>query len=266
MRYLAERNIGYDTGVVRVPIVPGAVLFDLALGRPDVRPDAAMGYAACQAATADSAEGNVGAGTGATVGKIAGLAAASSDSPAEGNVGAGTGATVGKIAGLAAATKGGLGQAALRAGDLVVAALIAVIAFGDVIDPRQGRIVAGARGPAGFLDTAAALRQMPAAPATLAGNTVIGVVATNARLDVAQANEMATAAHDGLARVVRPAHTLYDGDTLFGLATGAVGAPFVVVADLAAEVTARAIVNAVWAAQGAAGLPAARDLCPAAGC
>jgi L-aminopeptidase/D-esterase-like protein len=160
---------------------------------------------------------------------------------------------------MAGDTKCGLGTAALPVGPLTVAALVAVNAFGDVLDPRLGRIVAGTRGPAGFIDTSATLRAMPLPPQPF-GHTVIGVVAANARLDVAQANEVAAAAHDGLARAVRPAHTLYDGDTLFTLATGEVEAPFVLVADLAAEVLARAIVNAAWAAEDAADLPAARSL------
>jgi L-aminopeptidase/D-esterase-like protein len=234
MRYLEEQGVGYDAGVARVPIVPGAVIFDLALGDARVRPDAAMGYAACRAATATEAR--------------------------QGNIGAGMGATVGKIAGMAQAMKAGLGTASLRCGELIVAALIVVNALGDVVDPTNGCILAGAReaGGQGLLDTARALRA-PARPAESRGmsNTVIGVVATNARLDVAQANHLAAVAHDGLARVVRPAHTLYDGDTLFALATGAVEASFLVVSALAAEVTALAILNGVLAATSAGGLPAA---------
>lgn len=235
MRYLEERSVGYDTGIARVPIVPGAVIFDLALGDPRVRPGAAMGYAACEDASARAWR--------------------------QGNVGAGMGASVGKVLGMAHASKGGLGMASLRAGDLVVAALAVVNAWGDVVDPATGAILAGARDPAGqgFLDTARALRGGDLAPGQRPSaftNTVIGVVATNARLDAARANELAAAAHDGLARAVRPAHTLYDGDAFFALAMGEVQAEFVQAAALAAEATTRAIINAVLAAAPVKGLPA----------
>jgi L-aminopeptidase/D-esterase-like protein len=235
MRYLEEQGVGYDAGVARVPIVPGAVLFDLALGDARVRPDAAMGYAACQAALVHDM--------------------------AQGNVGAGTGATVGKLLGMAHAMKAGLGTASVQAGKLIVAALVAVNAFGDILDPHTGAIVAGARSPDGrsSVDTARALRSPLVRRVMAFKNTVIGVVATNARLDVAGANQVAAAAHDGLARVVRPAHTLYDGDTLFALATGPVRASLALVADMAAEAVALAILNGAWAAEGAGGLPAARD-------
>jgi len=235
MRYLEEQGIGFDTGIARVPIVPGAVLYDLALGDASVRPDGAMGYSACQVASAH--EGR------------------------QGNIGAGTGATVGKLLGMARAMKAGLGTASLRAGRLVVAALVAVNAFGDVVDPASGAIVAGARTAAndGFVNTSLALRGPVMRHVLALQNTLIGVIATNARLDVAQVNEVAASAHDGLARVVRPAHTLYDGDTFFALATGQVRAHRITVSDLAAEVTALAILNAVWAAEDAGGLPAARS-------
>ena len=255
MRYLEERGIGFDTGVARVPIVPGAVLFDLGLGDPTVRPDASMGYAACQAASAGEQR--------------------------QGNIGAGTGATVGKLMGMARAMKAGLGTASVRAGRLIVGAIVAVNAFGDVVDPssRQvllhhtineqqnlssSQIIAGTRnaGNDGFLNTALALRSAVVRSALALKNTVIGVVATNARLDVAQVNEVAAAAHDGLARVVRPAHTLFDGDTLFALATGKVRAHQVLVSDMAAEAVALAILNGVWSAEDAGGLPAARSFSP----
>lgn len=240
MRYLEERGIGYDTGVARVPIVPGAVLFDLALGSATVRPDAALGYAACRAARPDEAR--------------------------QGNVGAGMGATVGKLFGIERATKSGLGTASLRAGALVVAAILAVNAFGDVVDPATGRIVAGTRAADGrvFADTAAAMRALlvhkEPARRHAGQNTVIGVVATNARLDVAQANQVAAAAHDGLARTIRPSHTLFDGDAIFCLATSQVPAHQMLVSNLAAEVVALATLNAVWAAEPAGGLPCAREL------
>ncbi|MBC7256275.1 MAG: P1 family peptidase [Chloroflexi bacterium] len=236
MRYLEEEGVGFEAGPVRVPIVPEAVLFDLSLGSSHVRPDAAMGYAACQAASAPQ--------------------------NAQGNVGAGMGATVGKLLGMVHACKAGLGMASLTSGDLVVAALVAVNAFGDVRDPSTGRILAGARRPdgQGFVDTEKALCVgLPSAQGSW-GNTVIGVVATNARLDVAQVNQMASAAQDGLARTISPAHTLYDGDTLFALATGRVEGHPLVVYPLAAQAVERAVLNAVWAAEGAGGLPSARDL------
>ncbi len=232
MRYLEEKAIGYDAGV-KVPIVPGAVLFDLEVGDASVRPDADMGYTACQKA--------------------------SSKASAQGNVGAGTGATVGKLMGIERSTKSGLGMASLKAGRLVVASLAALNAFGDVIDPASGEIIAGARSAEGdrFIDTSHTLQSRPARMAVAFKNTVIGVVATNARLDVAHVNHLAAAAHDGLARTIRPVHTLYDGDTFFSLATGHVRAHHTLVTDMAATATVRAVLNAVWSAKEAAGLPSA---------
>ena len=236
MRFLEARGIGYDTGVARVPIVPAAVLFDLALGAADARPDAAMGYRACEVA----AGGPV----------------------VQGNAGAGTGATVGKILGMGRAMKGGIGSASVHAGDLVVGALVAVNAYGDVIDPATGAIVAGSRQAdgRGLADTRLAMRRLLAPEGAAHTNTVIGVVATNARLDVARANEVAAAAHDGLARAVRPAHSLYDGDTLFAVAAGEIEAHQTLVMDMAAEAVALAVLNGVRAARASGGLPAAADL------
>jgi L-aminopeptidase/D-esterase-like protein len=239
MRYLRERGIGFKSGPARVPIVPAAILFDLAVGRSDVHPDAEMGYAACLAAT-DAAV-------------------------AEGNVGAGTGCSAGKALGAGRATKTGIGSAAVDlGGGLVVAALIAVNPFGDVVD-ETGRIVAGARrlrGP-GFADTMVLLRTITGKLALrVAGATVIGVVATNARLDKEGANKVAQMAQDGLARAIRPAHTLFDGDTLFALATGKVRASVTLVGAYAAEVTAQAIVRAARLAVAAGGLPAGNEVEP----
>ncbi|MHB1356716.1 MAG: P1 family peptidase [Anaerolineae bacterium] len=232
MRYLEEQGLGYDTGSARVPIVPAAVLYDLGFGSAKIRPDAAAGYAACQAASRHCAQGNVGAGTGATVGKVFGISRA---------------------------MKGGLGTASLRVGRLVVGAVIAVNAFGDIYDPDANQIIAGARTSdgRGFIDTSAALQGLVIRTVMTLRNTIIGVVATNARLDVAQTNQIAAAAHDGMARVVHPAHTLYDGDTLFALATGRVAANLVLVSDLAATVVMLAILNGVLAAKPVLGLPAA---------
>jgi L-aminopeptidase/D-esterase-like protein len=227
VHWLEERGIGYDTRVARVPIVPAAILNDLKVGRADVRPDAAMGYAACQAAD----EGPV----------------------AEGSVGAGTGCTVGSILGQGRASKAGLGTASVDlGGGLVVGAIVAVNAFGDVVDPRSGEILAGARvlRGEGFADTLATMKGLVGKAISRIGSrdqTVIGVVATNARLTKEEANKMAQMAHDGLARAVRPAHTPFDGDTLFALATGQKQADVNLVGAFAAEVVAEAIVRAVKA-------------------
>ncbi|MCS7219870.1 MAG: P1 family peptidase [Anaerolineae bacterium] len=237
MRWLAARGVGYGVYGVRVPIVPSAILFDLAIGDPRAFPDAEMGQQACEAA---------------------------SDGPVEeGSVGVGTGATVGKALGMAWAMKAGVGTAAEDLGNgLIVAALVAVNALGDVIDLATGRILAGARMPDGrFADTLALMRGTPvnAAPGEA---TVISVVATSARLDKEGACKVAQMAQDGLARAIRPAHTMYDGDTIFTLATGAVAADVNVVGAYAAEVVARAIVRAVQLAKGRGGVPGLADLSP----
>jgi L-aminopeptidase/D-esterase-like protein len=247
MRYLAERGIGVKAGPARVPIVPAAILFDLAVGSADARPDAEMGYAACLAAS-DAAV-------------------------AQGNIGAGTGCSAGKLLGARHATKTGIGSAAIDlGGGLVVAALIAVNPFGDVVD-EAGRIIAGTRplrtgplrtGPRrgeGYADTLALLRGMGGRLVLrIAGATVIGVVATNARLDKEQVNKVAQMAQDGLARTIRPAHTLFDGDTLFALATGRVRASVTLIGAYAAEMVAQAIVAAASSAVAAGGLPAGTEV------
>jgi len=241
VRYLEQQGIGFDVGVAKVPIVPAAVLFDLAVGgRPEVRPDAASGYRAAQAAT---------------------------DGPvAEGNVGAGAGASVGKIAGLARAMKGGLGSASIARPDgLVVAALVAVNAVGDVVDPATGRVIAGVRTGDGraLADARSLLRAGGFAPLARPGeNTTIGVVATNAALDKAQARKMAQMAHDGFARTLAPAHTPLDGDTIFALATGQRpgAAELMTIGALAADAMAAAVMRAVRGARGGPGLPAAGEL------
>lgn len=237
VRYLEERGVGFDVRVARVPIVPAAILFDLAIGRADVRPDAEMGYQACLNA--------------------------SETRPAEGNVGAGTGATVGKILGMENAMKSGIGTASLDLGDgLIVAAIVAVNAFGDILDASTDQILAGARLPEGspgeYINTLEVLKMLPGHqfPGYSSDeNTVIGVVATNARLNKEQANKMAQMAHDGLARSVRPAHTMLDGDTIFALATGETSADVNIVGAFAAEVFAQAVVRAVTTAKPAGGLP-----------
>ncbi len=240
MRYLEEQGVGFDARVARVPIVPAAILFDLDLGDSDVRPDAAMGHAACQAA---------------------------SDGPVtEGNVGAGTGATVGKILGTGRAMKSGLGTAAISlGGGLTVGALIAVNPFGDIVDPTTGEILAGARKLRSdeLADTLAVMRGLVGkAILRFASSTVVGVVATNGRLTKEEANKVAQMAQDGIARAVRPAHTMFDGDTLFTLSTGNKRADVNLIGAYAAEAVAEAIVRAVKAAESAGGLPAWRDLHP----
>jgi L-aminopeptidase/D-esterase-like protein len=239
MRWLEERGHGLKVGPACVPIVPAAVLFDLWMGDPAIRPDAQAGYAAAQAAR--------------------------SDAPAQGSVGAGAGATVGKLFGPERAMKGGIGSASLSVGAVTVAALVAVNAVGDVLDPASGRVLAGARddGSTGFVNIAQALCSGRAPAALMQGmNTTIGVVATNAALSKTQCAKLAGMAHDGLARCISPVHTPLDGDTLFALATGGAGLPgnLTVLGAMACEVVARAVVNAVQAATGLPGLPARRDL------
>ena len=247
MRWLEEQHIGFETPFGRIPIVPAAVLFDLPVVRPGdlphIRPDAAAGYAACQAA--------------------------SSGPPAAGNVGAGAGASVGKLFGMERAMKGGIGHASVRMGPWVVGALIACNAVGDVLDPSSGQIMAGARSADGqrLLDTQRALLCGDLSSRPLPGtNTTIGVVGTNATLTKAQAQRMAISAHDGLARSVRPAHTTLDGDTLFALATCTESqtADLMMLTVMAAQATALATLNAIHHAQGVQTtlgyLPSALDL------
>ncbi len=229
MRWLEERGAGFDTRVAKVPIVPTAILFDLDVGRADVRPDVSMGYEACEAA---------------------------SDGPVvEGSAGAGTGCTVGKVLGPRRAVKGGVGTASEDlGGGLTIGALVAVNAFGDVVDPRTGEILAGARTLVGdgFADTLAIMKGLVGKTILrFSGrrNTVIGAVATNARLTKEETNKVAQMAHDGLARAVRPAHTMFDGDTLFALACGDRRADVNLVGAYAAEVVAEAIIRAVRAAR-----------------
>ncbi|HLA79993.1 MAG TPA: P1 family peptidase [Vicinamibacteria bacterium] len=241
VRYLEERGVGFPVGPARVPIVPAAVLFDLGVGDWTIRPDAGSGYAAARAATATPVP--------------------------EGNVGAGAGATVGKLLGPARAMKGGLGSASVRLPNgVVVAALVAVNAVGDVVDPATGRLLAGARSADGRRIEGAmqALLEgrVSGLPDSRGENTTLGVVATNAVLTKVEAAKVAQMAHDGLARTLNPVHTPLDGDTVFCLSTGKGGAGLgpALIGPLAAEVMARAVLRAVWAARGLPGLPAASDL------
>jgi L-aminopeptidase/D-esterase-like protein len=239
VRYLEQRKIGFPFGGAYVPIVPGAALFDLRLGDPLIRPDAECGFKAAQAA--------------------------SSGPVAEGSVGAGAGATVGKFGGAGRPMKGGIGTASITLPDgLIVAALVAVNAAGDVIDPSNGQVVAGARAADGdaFIDVRKALRTGMLRAPRAGENTTLGVVATNAVLTRPQAKRMAMTAHDGFARAIFPAHTMVDGDTIFALATGThKGAIDLSRLDaLASAVMADAILRAVREATGVPGYPAVRDL------
>ncbi len=247
VRYLEEKKVGFNVGIARVPIVPAAILFDLGIGSSTRRPDAEMGYQAC--------------------------VNASKGTPAEGSVGAGTGATVGKILGMGQAMKGGIGTAAMEIGAGVqVGAIVAVNAFGDVIDPESNEIIAGARslkkglvriGKGKFADTMKVMKGLVGRTvfgAAQRGNTVIGVVATNAKFDKEGATKVARMAMNGLARTIRPANTMLDGDTIFALAIGQRKADVNIVGAYAAEVVAQAVLRAVQSAKGLGGIPGIRDL------
>ncbi len=248
MRYLEERGVGFNAQVARVPIVPAAILFDLDIGKADVRPDVEMGYQACQNASIEP--------------------------PAEGNAGAGMGATVGKVLGPTQRMKSGIGTASIDVGGgVIVGAIVAVNAVGDVVDPDSGQILAGTRsmkaGPikigaegyfANSMEVLKTLVGRTVMNLASRSSTVIGVVATNARLTKEEANKTAQMAHDGLARAIRPAHLMMDGDTLFTLATGEKKSDVNIVGAYAAEVVAQAIVRAVLKAEAAGGLPAVPEV------
>lgn len=249
MRYLAERGVGFNAGPAQsptgesiiVPIVPAAIQIDLEVGDWRIRPTAESGYQACQvASTAQVAEGNVGAGAGATVGKFFGTQFA---------------------------MKGGLGTASLKVvgTDLVVAAMVAVNAAGDVYDPQRAKIIAGARTEdgKGFRNTVAQMRAgYSFAPLGTGKNSTIGTVATNAKLTKDQATKIAQMAHDGLARTINPAHTPWDGDTIFalGTGTGSAVADIAALGTLAADVMARAVVRAITQAESIPGYPNYRSM------
>jgi L-aminopeptidase/D-esterase-like protein len=239
MRYLEEQGIGYDTLAARVPIVPAAIIFDLDIGSSKIRPGIEEGYKACLAATDKEV--------------------------AEGCVGAGTGATVGKFLGIERATKSGLGTASCKIGnDIIVAALVVVNAIGDVIDPKTGDVLAGPRDQDNkcFLNTVELLtggthsRKQNSLPT----NTTLGVAATNACLTKAQVNKLAQMAQDGLARAINPSHTMYDGDTIFALSLGDKIGDITTLGAAAAEVVADAILRAVRHAETLAGIPAIKDI------
>jgi L-aminopeptidase/D-esterase-like protein len=229
MKYLEEQGVGYETPWAKVPIVPTAVIFDLNIGDKNVRPGRHEGYTACINATSERFP--------------------------EGNVGAGTGATVGKWGGPEFRMKGGLGSASLKDGDLVVAALAVVNSVGDVLD-EKGNVLAGARMPDGrFLVEENALRKFALRRILPVTNTTLVVVATNATLSKVETNRVAQRAQNGVARSIAPAHTSYDGDMSFALASGIVETNFDLVAEMGAIATADAIRKAVRAAKGVAGVP-----------
>ncbi len=243
VQYLEESDIGFLTPAAKIPIVPAAILHDLNVGDPRVRPSAECGYLAAKAAT--------------------------SGPVAEGNVGAGAGATVGKLAGPGRAMKSGLGTASIRLpSGLTVAAVVAVNALGDIIDPQTNQLVAGLRTEDGrrLADTSRRLRSAGPTSSQSGQNTTIGIIATNARLTRVQVTKVAQMAHDGFARAINPVHTPYDGDTIFARATGTYQedrsslAGTLHIGALAAEVMAEAIVRAGRAAVGIPGYPATRDL------
>jgi L-aminopeptidase/D-esterase-like protein len=243
MRYLEERKVGFNAGVARVPIVPSAVIFDLAVGDSKVRPDAAMGYAACLLA--------------------------SSERPQEGNFGAGAGATVGKIFGSNSAMKSGVGTASISIGNgVIVSALMIVNAFGDVWDPESRQIIAGARkmgsnaktfSRADTLETMRSLLGRTTVSFAAGQNTVIGVVATNSRLTKDEANKVAQMAHNGIATTVRPAHTMFDGDTIFAISLGSRDADVSIVGAYGAIAVEKAILSGTRAARAIEKIPSAFD-------
>ncbi len=238
MRYLEERSIGFDTKVAHVPIVPAAVIFDLHLGDSSIRPTAADGYEAAK--SADTGPFKVG------------------------SVGAGAGATVGKLFGIERATKGGLGTASIHLGRLVIAALVVVNAAGDIIDPETGSCVAGARSDEGdtLLNTMAALREGRRPNIFSSQNTTLGVIATNARLTKTEVTKLAGMSHAGLSRTINPVHTPLDGDTIFALSTGDFPqhVDLITLGALAADVVASAVLNAIQSAIAYNSIPAAGDL------
>jgi len=224
-RYLEERGIGFDVQVAKVPIVPAAVIFDLAVGDAKVRPTAEMGYLACQQAKSDEARC--------------------------GSIGAGTGATVGKIRGVQQAMLGGVGMASWKKDNLMVGVLVVINALGDVIDPSSGKIIAGARrDDGGFVDTQEWLKENPVSPFKTWGNTTLAAVATNAAFKKEAITKIAEMAQDGLSRAIRPAHTPFDGDMVFALSVGDEQADTMAVGAIAAELVAEAIVRAVRVSNG----------------
>lgn len=236
MKYFEDRDIGFDVGITKVPIVCGASLFDLNVGDYKIRPDKDMGYNAC-------------------------LNLGNSECPS-GNIGAGTGATVGKFFGLERSMKGGLGSYAVQVGDLKVGAIVAVNCVGDVIDPDTNEILAGLLSEDGksIIGTEdEVIRLYDKKRNVFTGNTTIGVVATNGKFTKSEINKLASMSHNGYARSMRPAHSIFDGDTIFTMATGMVEADINLVGLLAARVMERAVIDAVKSAESAYGLKSYSD-------
>ncbi len=237
MRFLEEKGIGFDTGTVKVPIVPGAVIFDLNIGNQNTRPDREMGYQACLDASSEAVK--------------------------EGCIGAGTGATVGKYYGVSRCMKGGIGTASIQVNNLVVGALVVVNAFGDIINPETGEILAGTLNTEKnqFVHTNRLLIN-PVSIDTdpFLQNTTLGVVATNADLNKAEAKRLSMSAHDGFARCISPSHTLYDGDIIFSLSTGIVKADINKLNALSDYVVSLAVQRAVLGASTMFGIPSHADL------
>jgi len=238
MKYLEERKIGRDVGVTVVPNVCAAILFDLKCGDYKIRPDEKMGYEAC-------------------------INAFSNKTFKSGNFGAGTGATIGKIRGGAYAMKGGIGKSSFRHENLFVGAIMAVNCVGDIFDSKTGKILAGALADDGktFIDSESViLDEYERKTDFFSGNTIIGCIITNAKLDKAQATKLASLGQNGLARAVRPAHSVYDGDTVFAMCTGEVSTTLDAVGILAAMAVEEAIIDAVKNADSLGGFPALKDL------
>ncbi len=237
MQYLEEKGVGLDVFVTKVPIVCGAVLFDLTIGDHRVRPDKEMGYQACLNADDTECE--------------------------EGSVGAGTGATVGKILGMERCMKSGLGTYCIQTGDLKIGAIVAVNCLGDVIDPKTGEILAGVldENKERFLNSEEIMiKEFSGRKIEFSGNTTIGVIVTNAKLTKSEANKVASMAHNGYGRTMRPAHTMFDGDTIFAVATGRVDTDVSVAGLLAARIMEQAVVKAVKRATPLCGLKCHSEL------
>ena len=234
MKYLEEHSIGYSTPWVKVPIVPAAVIFDLNVGSMDIRPTSESGFQACISVVANVTE--------------------------EGTVGAGTGATVGKWAGIETRMKGGIGCATLSSGDLVVAAVAVVNGVGDVLD-ESGKVLAGARSKDGaWLSESDPLRSFAHSKPVLQANTTLVAILTNAKMSKVKVNRMAQRGHDGMARAIKPVHSSYDGDVVFGLASGSASANFDLVAEMGADATAQAIRSGVRKASSVEGVIACEGL------
>lgn len=236
MNYLEDKGIGFDVGITKVPIVSSAVIFDLDIGDYKIRPDFDMGYQAAKNS--------------------------STTSDLQGNVGCGTGATIGKILGPAQAMKGGLGSATVKVGDLVVSAMVAVNSFGDIYDPTNNKQMAGVYDykQQKLLNTNVLMKQMSEEIGFNLKNTTIGVIATNATLTKAQANKVSQMAHNGFARTIDPVHTMVDGDTIFTMATNKLEADINLIGTLAAEAMGKAVVNGILSAESVDEIKAYSDI------